>query len=159
MNRAIVLYHSLFGNTKTVAMSLARGIEESEIEVTCISIENVDIKEIPKYTLIAIGSPTHMIKPSKEMKEFLKKLETINLKGLFGFSFDTRNESRMNNRSLLALENSAARSIEGVMKRRKMKIIKPRGSAIVHGREGPLDTGVEESFFQIGKEIGEMLAV
>ncbi len=159
MKRAIVLYHSLFGNTKTVAMSLTSGIEESDIEVTCISIEDVDIKEIPKYNLIAIGCPTHMIKPSKEMKEFLKKLRTIKLKGLFGFSFDTRNESRMNSRSLSVLENSAARSIEGVMKRRKMMIIKPRVSAIVHGREGPLDAGVEQAFFQIGKEIGEILTV
>lgn len=158
MKRALVLYHSLFGNTKTVAMSLAKGIEESAIEVDCLSIDEVEINEIPKYNLIAIGSPTHMIRPSKEMKDFLSRLRTIELKDRFGFSFDTRNESRMNKRSLLVLENSAARSIEGIMKRMKMKIIKSRVSAIVHGREGPLDIGVEEYFHQIGREIGSLLA-
>ncbi|MHA3963503.1 MAG: flavodoxin family protein [Candidatus Thorarchaeota archaeon SMTZ1-45] len=157
MKRALVLYHSLFGNTKTVAMSLARGIEELGIEVDCMSIGEVDINEIPKHDLIAIGSPTHMIRPSKEMKEFLNQLRNIELRGLFGFSFDTRNESRMNKRSLLVLENSAARSIEGMMKRLKMKIIKPRVSSIVHGREGPLDIGAEEKFHQIGREIGTIL--
>lgn len=159
MKKALVLYHSLYGNTKTVAMSLARGIEESNIEVVCSSINDIDIKEIPKYDLISIGGPTHMIKTSKEMKEFLNRMQSLDLKGLFGFSFDTRNESRMNNRNLSVLENSAARSIEGAMKRMKMKIIRPRVSAIVHGREGPLESGVEESFFQIGRELGIILAV
>ncbi|MDH4214753.1 MAG: flavodoxin family protein [Candidatus Thorarchaeota archaeon] len=159
MKRALVLYHSLFGNTKTVAMSLARGIERLEIEVDVLSIDEVDIKEIPEYNFVAIGSPTHNIKPSKEMKEFLKKLGTIELKGQLGFSFDTRNESRMNNRNLALLENSAARSIEGFMKRMKMRIIKPRFSAIVYGREGPLNADVEEVFLQIGREIGSVLAV
>lgn len=159
MMRALVVYHSLFGNTKKVATSLAKGLQESSLEVDCFSIDEVDIKETSNYDLIAIGSPTHIIKPSKEMKQFLDELRTIELKGVFGFSFDTRNESRMNSRSFLILENSAARSIEGAMKKMKMKIIRPRVSAIVHGREGPLNADVEETFLQIGREIGAALAV
>lgn len=157
MKRALVLYHSLFGNTKMVALTLAKGMQDIGIEVDCKSINDVDLAEIRTYDLIAIGSPTHMIRPSKEMKEFLDKLKSTELRGQFGFAFDTRNESRMNRKSLSVLENSAARSIEGVMKRRKMKIIKPRVSAIVHGREGPLETGVEETILQIGREIGNLL--
>ncbi len=45
------------------------------------------------------------------------------------------------------------------MKRMKMQIIKPRVSATVHGREGPLNAGVEESFIQYGGEIGNLLAM
>jgi flavodoxin len=157
MMKALVLYHSLFGNTKTVAHTLAEGIQEAGIDVVCMSISEVDLSTVVDYNLIAIGSPTHMIRPSKEMKEFLDKLKTLELKGRFGFAFDTRNESRMNKRSLFVLENSAARSIEGVMKRKKMKIIRPRASAIVHGREGPLETGVEEEALRIGREIGNLL--
>jgi flavodoxin len=157
MKRALVLYHSLFGNTKTVALTLAKGIQVAGIEVDCKSVNDVDLADMRTYDLIAIGSPTHMIRPSKEMKEFLDKLKSVELKGLFGFAFDTRNESRMNRKSLLVLENSAARSIEGVMKRRKMRIIKPRVSAIVQGREGPLEAGVEETILQIGREIGNLL--
>ena len=159
MKRALVLYHSLFGNTKTVAECLSQGIRETGIEVDCQSIDDVDITEISQYSFIAIGGPTHMIRPSKEMKEFLKRLKSADLSGLAGFSFDTRNESRMNKSSLMVLENSAARTIEGALKRMKVRIIRPRTSAIVHGREGPLDAGVEQTFLQIGKEIGEKLAV
>ena len=159
MTKALVLYHSLFGNTRTVALSLAQGMRETGVEVDCQSIDSVDIAKIPNYGFIAIGSPTHMIRPSKEMKDFLKKLRSVDLSSLTGFSFDTRNESRMNNSSWSVLENSAARSIEKALKRMKVRFIRPRFSAIVHGREGPLDTGIEETFLQIGREIGKTLAV
>ena len=157
MKRALVLYHSLFGNTKKVALTLAMGIQDAGVEVDCKSVNDADPAEVTSYDLIAIGGPTHMIRPSKEMKAFLDRLKPIELRDLFGFAFDTRNESRMNSRGLSVLENSAARSIEKLMKRKKMKIIKPRVSAIVQGREGPLDTGVEETFLQIGQEIGNLL--
>ena len=159
MKRALVLFHSLFGNTKAVAQSLARGLQETGLEVDCQGIDEVDINTIPNYDLIAIGSPTHMIRPSKQMKEFLERLRILNLSGLVGFSFDTRNESRMNRRSFSVLENSAARSIEKALKRVKVRIIKPRVSAIVQGREGPLNVESEETFLEIGREIGHLMAV
>lgn len=159
MKRALVLFHSLFGNTKAVAQSLAKGLQETGLEVDCQSIDEVDINTIPNYDLIAIGSPTHMIRPSKQMKEFLERLRILNLSGLVGFSFDTRNESRMNRRSFSVLENSAARSIEKALKRVKVRIIKPRVSAIVQGREGPLNVESEETFLEIGREIGHLMAV
>ncbi|MFW9844405.1 MAG: flavodoxin family protein [Candidatus Thorarchaeota archaeon] len=157
MTRALILYHSLYGNTKLVAISLAKGIEESGIETTCRSIEDFDIDKIMTFDFIAIGSPTHMLRPSKPMKEFLQKLKAFNLSGKVGFCFDTRNESKMNKRSYLILENSAARGIEGLMKRMKIKLIQPRQSAIVEGREGPLNQGVESMFFKIGSEIGNSI--
>ena len=158
MIRALVLYHSLYGNTKSVAVSLAKGLEESGVVVTVSSINDINVEEIPEYDLIVIGSPTHKLRPSKEMQEFLERLKTIDLKGLYGFSFDTRIESRMNRKGLSLLENSAARSLERFMKHRGMRIIKPRASAIVEGREGPLEAGAGLDFVQTGREIGESLA-
>jgi flavodoxin len=157
MTRALILYHSLFGNTKDVALSLAKGIEESGIKTDCMSIDEVEIELISSYDFIAIGGPTHMIGLSKGMKTFMKKLKTINLRNMKGFSFDTRNYSRMNKKHWFMLENSAARRIENKMKGMKIKIIKPRQSAIVYGREGPLESGVEDTFNKIGKEIGNIL--
>ncbi|MGY5853050.1 MAG: flavodoxin family protein [Candidatus Thorarchaeota archaeon] len=155
--KALVLYHSLFGNTKTVAMSLTRGLQNSGVETDCLNIEEVNISTISDYDFLTIGSPTHMIRPSKEMKEFLERLKTLDLKGLRGFSFDTRNESKMNQRKWSIFENSAARTIERWMKKRGIEIIRSRESAIVEGREGPLDAGVEVTFEKIGTEIGNLL--
>ncbi|MFX1254761.1 MAG: flavodoxin family protein [Promethearchaeota archaeon] len=157
MTRALIVYHSLFGNTKDVAMSLAKGIEETGIKTDCLSIDEADIQDIPNYDFLAIGGPTHMIGISKEMKAFLEKLGSINLQGMKGFSFDTRIPSRMNKKRWLMLENSAARKIEGKMRQMKIKIIKSRQSAIVYGKEGPLEENVEATFKDIGKEIGNLL--
>ncbi|MFX0015074.1 MAG: flavodoxin family protein [Promethearchaeota archaeon] len=157
MVRALILYHSLFGNTKEVAMSLASGIEEAGVTTDCLGIDEVKLNQISSYNFLAIGGPTHMIGLSKAMKEFLKKLKSVNLREVKGFSFDTRNPSRLNKKRWLILENSAARRIEGRMKKMKMRIIKPRQSAIVFGREGPLDSDVDASFKAIGREIGNIL--
>lgn len=157
MARALILYHSLFGNTKTVALSLSRGIEESGVETACVSIDEVDINRIPEYDFLAIGGPTHMMGLSKPMKAFLMKLKTVNLRGMKGFSFDTRNRSRLNKKSSIIPENSAAKRIEGALKKMKMQIIKSRQSAIVNGREGPLEEGMEEMFRKIGDEIGALI--
>jgi flavodoxin len=157
MQKGIVAYDSNFGNTERIAWALARGLEEKGAWVDCLRIDEVDVEMLAGYDFIAVGGPTHMIRTSKPMKEFLERLRTVDLSGLKGFSFDTRNESRMNNRSLLLLENSAARVIEGVLKSRKVEIVMPRRSALVEGREGPLYDGMEELFTQMGAEIAGTL--
>ena len=157
MVQALVLYHSLFGNTKSVAMSLADGLRNKGIGTDCIGIDEVDIALISDYDFIAIGGPTHMIGISKDLKEFLEELKSVNLRDKFAFSFDTRNDSRMNKKSWMVLENSAARRIESKMKRMKMRVIHPRESALVTGREGPLEPGVEERFVGIGSAIADAI--
>jgi hypothetical protein len=67
------------------------------------------------------------------------------------FCFDTRNPSRFNAFDM----NSAAKRIEKKMKKMNVKIIRPRESALVEGREGPLHDGVLERFRRIGTEIAE----
>ncbi len=156
MTRALIVYHSMFGNTKSVAMSLAKGLKDAGIKTDCLSIDEVDIGTITSYDFVAVGGPTHMINISKPMKTFLEQLKTIDLRGLKGFSFDTRNPSRLNKRSWLVLENSAAKRIEGLMKRMKIKIIYPRQSALVEGREGPLLDGAEARFKQLGEELAKL---
>jgi hypothetical protein len=127
------------------------------MEINCLRIDEVDVGGLTEYAFIALGGPTHMIRTSKPMKAFLERLKTVDLRGLKGFSFDTRNESRMNSKNWLLLENSAARVIEGVLKSRNVDIVRPRHSALVEGREGPLHDGMEEMFTQIGSEIAESL--
>jgi hypothetical protein len=153
MMRAMIIYDSNFGNTERIARALAQGLARGGANVDCLKIDQVDTGDLRSYGFIAIGGPTHMIRPSKPMKEFLNRLEAVDLRGLKGFAFDTRNESRMNGGHWLVLENSAARVIEGTLMKRKVEIVRPRHSAIVEGREGPLEDGTEEEFMEIGAEI------
>jgi flavodoxin I len=157
MVRALVLYHSLYGNTREVANSLVNGIRKTGIQTDLLSINEIDLNSIPEYDFLAIGGPTHTIGLSKDMKEFLIRLKLVNLRSKKGFSFDTRNPSRMNKKKFLILENSAARRIEARLKRMKLEVFFPRQSAIVYGREGPLQEEVAERFTKIGMAIGTKL--
>lgn len=157
MTKAVIVYDSNFGNTERIARALARGLEEEGAEVDCLRTDEVDVERLAGYDFIAVGGPTHILRTSHPMKAFLQRLRTVDLSGLKGFSFDTRNESRMNGRRWLLLENSAARVIEGVLKGRRVEIVRPRRSALVEGREGPLHDGMEETFTRIGAEIAASL--
>ena len=149
MKKAIVIYDTRFGNTEEIARALALGVEKQGVKVDCVKVDEVDVDGLVEYDLLAIGGPTHMAGMSQPMKEFLEELKAVDIGGKKGFCFDTRNQSRLNRFDL----NSAAKKIEKKMKRMKVKMIKPRESAIVAGREGPLEKGALRTFEKLGKEI------
>ncbi len=94
-----------------------------------------------------------MLGMSEPMKEFLENLNSVDISGKKGFCFDTRNQSRFNRFDL----NSAAKRIEKKMKRMRVKMIKPRKSVMVEGREGPLEEAAQEKFEKLGKEIAQLI--
>jgi flavodoxin len=145
MTKAIVLYHTQFGNTEKIAKAIAAGIADQGIEVDCLSVEDVQIDTLKDYELLAIGGPTHGFGMSKPMKEFMKKLEHVDLQDKNTFCFDTKNKGR--------IWGSAAKGIEKQLRKRGLKIIKPHTSAIVKGLKGPLEDGMEGKFNQIGTEL------
>lgn len=161
--KAIVLFDTLFGNTERIANSLARGMQDAGVEAKCVSIKIASIEKLSEYDLIALGAPTQYITASKSMKEFLDQLKEVDLKGKWGFAFDTKLDSIM--------AGSAAKFIEKKLKACGVDIIRPRSSAIVVARkekekikkkqvkigEAILKEGVEEQFRAIGKELGELL--
>jgi flavodoxin len=149
MSKAIVVFDSMFGNTEKIAKALALGLEKRGMQVNCVKVDEAVVDKMADYELLALGGPTHMAGMSKPMKRFLEELGNIDIRGIMGFCFDTRNESRFNRFDL----NSAAKRIEKKMKRMKVKMIHPRLSAIVEGREGPLEVDAEKEFEWLGEKI------
>jgi len=143
--KAIVIYDTKFGNTEKIAKALVSGIEEHGIETDCIKVEDVEIDRLAEYELLIIGGPTHNRKASKPMEKFLGTLESVDIRGKRAFAFDTKRERRF--------AGSAAKNIEKRLKSLGLSIIRPYSSAIVKGRERPLEEGMEEMFKQIAVEI------
>jgi hypothetical protein len=84
------------------------------------------------------------------VKEFLERLK--NVKGLDDkktFAFDTKMKSR--------LAGSAGGKIERKLKDLGLTVAKHSESAIVKGREGPLEESAEGTFKQIGAELAKTL--
>jgi flavodoxin len=150
LSKALVVYDSVYGNTEKVARALAKGLGDGGVDVECVRVDAVKFDELNGYDLLVVGGPVHAWSASKPIKEFLERLKSVEgLTGKKAFALDTKMSSR--------LAGNAAGKIEGELKSLGFTIIKPHASAVVKGREGPLEEGAEETFKQLGAELAKMM--
>jgi flavorubredoxin len=147
MKKALILYDSVYGNTKKLAMSLGRGLESGGIYVDVIHIQEFELKEVNKYDLIAIGGPTHFHGASKQMKLFLSKLKHLRLNDKLGLAFETKVD--------FSFSGSAAKRIIRYLNKMKVRLVYPTITGIVLDKEGPLENSTSTTMEQIGLVISE----
>jgi len=150
MTKALVVYYSLYGNTEKVANALAAGLQSSGCDAETVKVDAVNLSGLSEIDLLCVGTPVHAFNISKPVKEFLEQL--MNQKDMSGkkaFAFDTKMKSR--------LAGTAGGKIEKKLKELGIEIVKPAKSAVVKGREGPLEEGAEETFKEIGAELARMI--
>jgi flavodoxin len=154
--RACVIFASRYGNTEKIAMSIESGIKQAGVQAECFGWKEVRADSLIEYDLICVGGPTEAFSASKEMKDFLEKLEGSDLSGKYGFAFDTKLDSR--------LSGSAGGYIEKRLKNAGLRMVAPRESAIVFKVKGGGSTGAaalkegeEQRFQEIGKRVGAAL--
>ncbi|MFX1308813.1 MAG: flavodoxin domain-containing protein [Promethearchaeota archaeon] len=147
MKKAIILYDTVYGNTKKVAMSLSRGLESGGLYVDSSSIQDFDTRELKNYDVIGIGGPTHFHGASKKMKSFLNKIKNLKMEDKYGFAFETIADFR--------LAGSAAKRITRYLRKIKLKIIHPTITGVVLAKEGPLQETTSEMMELIGLHISD----
>jgi flavorubredoxin len=148
--KVLVVYYSMFGNTEKVAKALAKGLEDGGVKVDVVRADAVKFDELGDVDLLCVASPTQAWNAAKPVKEFLERLKSVQgLSGKKAFAFDTKMKSR--------LAGSGGGKIESRLKDVGLTIVKPHASAIVMGREGPLEEGAEETFRQLGAELAKLL--
>ncbi len=151
MKKAIILYDSVYGNTKKVAMSLSRGLEAGGLYVDSSSIQDFDNIELKNYEVIGIGGPTHFHGASKYMKSFLKRIKYLKMEDKYGFAFETKGDFRF--------AGSAARRVTRYLKKMKLKIIHPTITGIVLNKEGPLQENTSDMMEQVGLNISDKVNI
>jgi flavorubredoxin len=158
--KAIIIYHTRYGNTERIAKSLETGLKEASgiQDVVCTNVRDVvsAIDSLKEYDIICIGAPTEGFSAPKPIKEFLGRLKGVNLAGKYGFAFDTKVDSR--------LSGSAAKFIEKELKSQGFQIVAPHESAIVFALKemgtitgARLKEGEDKRFKQIGLQLGTEL--
>lgn len=147
MKKAIILYDSVYGNTKKLAMSLSRGLEAGGLYVDSNSIQDFDNIELKSYDVIGIGGPTNFHGASKQMKSFLKRIKYLKMEDKYGFAFETKGDFR--------LAGSAAKRVTRYLKKMKLKIIHPTITGIVLDKEGPLQENTSDMMEQVGLNISD----
>ena len=156
--KAIVAYDTVFGNTEKIARALAMGLEQYGVVVDLVDVRRVDLDALSQYDLIAIGGPTHYLSASQPMMDFLENLSATDLGDKYGFAFDTRID--------YFFAGSASRYIEEKLERLGLRLLRPRGSALVKGLNGEekqagqaiLVEGQERLFQDIGNQLAAQIA-
>jgi flavorubredoxin len=162
--KAIIIYHSRYGNTGRIAKTLSIGLKKASgiQDAVCFSIRDivlssaVDENSLERYDIICMGAPTEGFSAPKPIKEFLVKLKRLNLAGKYGFALDTKVDSK--------LSGSAAKFIEKELKSQGLQIVAPRQSAIVFAlkemgsiTDARLKEGEDKRFEEIGLQLGTKL--
>ncbi len=94
--KAIIIYHTRFGNTERIAKSVEMGLKEASGigDVACVNARGVIASDsLKEYDIICIGAPTEGFSAPKPIKKFLASLKGVNLTGKHGFAFDTKVDS------------------------------------------------------------------
>ena len=86
--KAIVVYLSTSGNTKSMAEAIADGIESKNIDVKAVSFYDVKPEDLKDAEAIAVGSPTFDYKMLPPMVKFINEtLASSDPKGKIGAAF------------------------------------------------------------------------
>lgn len=155
MERALVIFESMFGNTRTIAEAVAEGLSSRfATELTEVSLAPVRVAG--DLSLLVVGGPTHafgltrtgtrqdaakqadgpLVSPHTGLREWLQAVEEAP-SPVAAAAFDTRIDQPR-------VPGSAARGAERRLRRLGFRIVAPAESFYVTGTKGPLLQGESE---------------
>jgi hypothetical protein len=163
MRHALVVYESMFGNTREVAEAVADGLR-SDLDVTTVDVSEAPVQIEGDIDLLVVGGPTHafsMSRPSTRrsaseqgadssaaehdgIREWIAHLQAP--KGLSTAAFDTKVAKPH-------LPGSAARSAGRKLKHRGLKRIDDPKTFYVIGTQGGLVDGELDRARQWGTQL------
>jgi len=125
--KALVVYDSVYGNTKLVAEEIAVNLGKG---AKWVSVSEVKDKDLEGLELLVVGSPILGWRPSEKTSAFLSRLKPGKLKDMKVAAFDTRMR--------IFFHGDAARKIAAVLQKAGGSLVGEPTGFIVEGRQGPL---------------------
>lgn len=142
--KTLIVYDSVFGNTKTVALAMAESMKESG-KSTAVHVKKFSEDMLKGVDLLIVGSPTRGFKPTREIGVMLNLLPAGALKGIKVMAFDTRSDVKKIDNKLLSFMvkhfGYAAEPIRNVLVKKGGTLVKQPEGFIVNDKEGPLMDG------------------
>jgi len=139
--KGIVVYDTSYGNTKTIAETIAETLKESGIEVDLFDVKDVKKLSARDYNFLVLGSPTRFGTMSFATKGFLGKVKPEEWMNKPFAAFDTENPENIEKARAEKKEWSAAEKIAVKLRDKKMNQLLPVLKALVLGQKGPLVEG------------------
>jgi menaquinone-dependent protoporphyrinogen IX oxidase len=150
--KGIVVYDTSYGNTKTIAETIAETLKESGIEVDLFNLKNVKKPSAKDYGFLVLGSPTRFGTMSFAIRRFLGKVKSEDWTNRPFAAFDTENPENMEKKQYSAAEKIAAKLVD-----KKMNQLLPVLKAAVLGQKGPLKEGEMERTKDYARELASKL--
>jgi flavodoxin len=149
--KSLVVYHSQFGNTRTLAEIVHAELQAfGPAELT--TVDAVTDDNLKSLDLLVVGGPTQAHGTSPAVKPFLSILASKDLSGTVGATFDTRLKGPA------FLWGSAAKPAAHRLEQAGLKLVVPPESFLVQGMKEPhLEEGELERARAWGKQLGELV--
>jgi len=150
MKTAIIVYESVYGNTKKIAEAISQGISSVD-GIECIVKKTGDIHtdDLCDYDAILFGGPNHNQGPALNLIKFIDRAAIVHLKAKVGAAFDTYTGGNKNI-AVKKLETKILDKIPGIS-------LSEGFSAKVTGRKGPLADDEESRAHEFGVEFGKKI--
>ena len=150
MKKAIIIYESVYGNTKKIAEAICEGINKVE-GVDCIVKKTGEIHtdDLCDYDAILLGCPNHSQEPALNLVKFIDRASIVHLKGKIGAAFDTYTGGNKDV-AVAKLETKIREKLPGI------ELI-DNLSAKVTGRKGPLVDDEESRALDFGTRFAKRL--
>ncbi|MGI6547576.1 MAG: flavodoxin family protein [Bacillota bacterium] len=142
---ALVVYDSVFGNTKRIAFAIANALTEKVDDVETLDVRMVRPDRVCDVDILIVGSPTRGFRPTGDTVEFLNAIPDKALTGIKVAAFDTRiSEQDVKSCLLPAMMKLFGYAARPIGKRLVAKgghlAVAPEGF-FVQASEGPLKEG------------------
>ncbi|WP_091466983.1 flavodoxin family protein [Paenarthrobacter nitroguajacolicus] len=141
--KALVVYDSGFGNTKSIAEAIAAGLNSLNAKV--LPVGQLRPEDVSSGDLLVVGSPINGWRPTQKTMEALARLGGRGLSGVVAAGFDTRVK--------LFIHGDAAKKITKTLKEAGASIIAKPMAFYVKGTEGPLLDGETSRATAWGEEL------
>lgn len=148
--KGIIVYHSRYGNAKTLAEAIARGLSEGGQEVQVMAVQDAGAPD-PSLDFLVIGGSTRMARASGKIKRYAAKAAAA-LQGKPFATFST-GASVYNEK----VNTQASDQLFAELKDAGMVPIAAPLKAGVSEMKGPLAEGEEDRAMTFGKELAEKL--
>jgi flavodoxin len=150
MKKAIIVYESVYGNTKKIAEAISQGINRVEgVECVIKKTGEIHTDDLCDYDAILFGCPNHNQEPALNLVRFIDRAAIVHLKAKIGATFDTYTGGNKDV-AVVKLEKTILEKLPGIS-------LDGRLSAKVTSRKGPLAEDEESKAQEFGNKFGQRI--
>ncbi len=150
MKKTIIVYESLYGNTKKIAEAISEGINKVDgVECVVKKTGEIHTDDLCDYDAIILGCPNHNQGPALNLVKFIDRASIVHLSGKIGAAFDTYTGGNKDV-AVAKLETKIREKLPGI------ELIS-RLSSKATGRKGPLADDEESRALDFGTQFAKRL--